>query len=98
MSSYGPWIKHDGKPVPFLKGKMVRVECVDSRGKKTITETQVYNGKGGSWNWGSPDHYEQVTRYQVWGMESMTLLKRLAASVRGKNLAKIGRKLEQVKG
>ncbi len=60
---FGPWINHNGKPVPHLAGKPLRVHLLHSNGETEVCPCKVTKGRGSSWLWRGG--YSKVIGYQI---------------------------------
>jgi len=48
---WGPWIEHDGGPVPHLSGAWVHAKCETHQGEIVEREGRISDGFGQSWVW-----------------------------------------------
>ncbi|WP_226783171.1 hypothetical protein [Oceaniglobus trochenteri] len=67
---WGPWIEHDGKPRPALKGAWMNV--VTENGRDEVGEMQACDvtapGEYSTWNWDTlPECYldHRIIRYRL---------------------------------
>ncbi len=79
--SYGPWIKHNGNPVPHLAGKPLLVRLVHAGGDVEVCPCSVTRGRGGSWIWRKG--YSRVIEYCIKEPRGLATLRHIASLPHG---------------
>jgi hypothetical protein len=76
---WGPWIEHDGKPVPHLAGLWAEIVNKFSSERIEKEERRIITGMGRSWDWSNSPRFAPVIRYRVRKPRGLTVLENLIA-------------------
>lgn len=75
---WGPWIEHDGQPVPHLAGMFVHSRHYGPTSRREWErQIRVIHGRGGSWLWAAG--FTRIIRYRVRKPRGMAILERIVA-------------------